>query len=106
MKLFTILGARPQFIKAATVSRAIKAYDDIEEIIVHTGQHFDANMSDVFFEGDYLQLIKYEEENAKGIIIACGNTHLFLDYKTVAELLEGLNKNSYELFKTRREMFQ
>ena len=34
-------------------------------------------MSDVFFEGDYLQLIKYEEENAKGIIIACGNTHLF-----------------------------
>ena len=50
MKLLTILGARPQFIKAATVSRAIKAHDDIEEIIVHTGQHFDANMSDVFFE--------------------------------------------------------
>ena len=63
-------------------------------------------MSDTIFEGNYLQLIKYEEENAKGIIIACGNTHLFLDYKTVAELLEGLNKNSYELFKTRREMFQ
>jgi UDP-GlcNAc3NAcA epimerase len=50
MKLLTILGARPQFIKAATVSRAIKTRDDIEEIIVHTGQHFDANMSDVFFE--------------------------------------------------------
>jgi UDP-GlcNAc3NAcA epimerase len=50
MKLLTILGARPQFIKAATVSRAIKARGDIEEIIVHTGQHFDANMSDVFFE--------------------------------------------------------
>ena len=63
-------------------------------------------MSDVFFEGDYLQLIKYEEENAKGIIIACGNTHLFLNYKTVAELLEGLNKNSYELFKTRKEISQ
>ena len=63
-------------------------------------------MSDIFFDGDYLQLIKYDEENGKGIIIACGNTHLFLDYKTVAELLEGLNKNSYELFKTRREMFQ
>ena len=50
MKLLTILGARPQFIKAATVSRAINTRDDIEEIIVHTGQHFDANMSDVFFE--------------------------------------------------------
>ena len=50
MKLLTVLGARPQFIKAATVSRAIKARDDIQEIIVHTGQHFDANMSDVFFE--------------------------------------------------------
>ena len=49
-KTLTILGARPQFIKAATVSRVIQARDDIEEIIVHTGQHFDANMSDVFFE--------------------------------------------------------
>lgn len=50
MKILTVLGARPQFIKAATVSRAIRARDDMEEIIVHTGQHFDANMSDVFFE--------------------------------------------------------
>ena len=50
MKLFTILGARPQFIKAATVSRVIKAREDIEEIIIHTGQHFDTNMSDIFFE--------------------------------------------------------
>jgi UDP-GlcNAc3NAcA epimerase len=50
MKVLTVLGARPQFIKAATVSRAIKARDDIEEIIVHTGQHFDTNMSDIFFE--------------------------------------------------------
>lgn len=48
MKVLTVLGARPQFIKAATVSRAlIKA--GLTEKIVHTGQHFDANMSDVFF---------------------------------------------------------
>jgi len=63
-------------------------------------------LSEIIFEGNYLQLLKYEEENTKGIIIACGNTHLFLNYKTVAELLEGLNKNSYELFKTRREISQ
>lgn len=50
MKIITIIGARPQFIKAATVSRAIKARDDIKEVIVHTGQHYDANMSDIFFE--------------------------------------------------------
>lgn len=49
-KVITIIGARPQFIKAAVVSRALKAYAQIEEIIIHTGQHFDANMSDVFFD--------------------------------------------------------
>ena len=54
MKIVTILGARPQFIKAGSVSREIlrqkKLGVDLEEIIVHTGQHYDANMSDVFFE--------------------------------------------------------
>ena len=52
MKIVTVVGARPQFIKAAAVSRVInKDYPgQIEEVMVHTGQHFDANMSDVFFE--------------------------------------------------------
>ncbi len=50
MKIVTIIGARPQFIKAAVVSREISKYDDIEEVIIHTGQHFDSNMSDIFFE--------------------------------------------------------
>lgn len=50
MKLLTVIGARPQFIKAATVSRGITQASNIEEIIVHTGQHFDHNMSDVFFK--------------------------------------------------------
>ncbi|MDP8267163.1 MAG: UDP-N-acetylglucosamine 2-epimerase (non-hydrolyzing) [Candidatus Tenebribacter davisii] len=49
MKLLTIIGARPQFIKAAAVSREIAKHEDINEIIVHTGQHFDDNMSDIFF---------------------------------------------------------
>ena len=50
MKIVTVIGARPQFIKAAVVSRAIAAHKDIKEVIVHTGQHFDTNMSDIFFE--------------------------------------------------------
>ena len=50
MKIITIVGARPQFIKAAALSREFLKHKDIEEIIVHTGQHFDKNMSDVFFE--------------------------------------------------------
>lgn len=48
-KILTIIGARPQFIKASVVSRAIQQADGIEEIMLHTGQHFDANMSDIFF---------------------------------------------------------
>lgn len=50
MKIITVVGARPQFVKAAVVSRALAAHSRIEEKIVHTGQHFDAGMSDVFFE--------------------------------------------------------
>ena len=50
MKVITIVGARPQFIKAAVVSRAFKAHARIEEKIIHTGQHFEAGMSDIFFE--------------------------------------------------------
>lgn len=45
----TILGARPQFIKASVVSHAIAHADGLREVLVHTGQHFDANMSDIFF---------------------------------------------------------
>jgi len=50
-KIATILGARPQFVKAATVSRAIAGHEEgLEEFIIHTGQHYDYNMSDLFFE--------------------------------------------------------
>ena len=52
MKLLTIIGARPQIIKAAALSRAIRNHyaDQIQEVIVHTGQHYDDNMSQVFFD--------------------------------------------------------
>ena len=49
MKIVTVVGARPQFIKAAAVSREIAATHGVAERLVHTGQHHDANMSDTFF---------------------------------------------------------
>ncbi|MBK7430438.1 MAG: UDP-N-acetylglucosamine 2-epimerase (non-hydrolyzing) [Bacteroidetes bacterium] len=49
MKIVTIVGARPQFIKAAAVSREFRSHQSISEIILHTGQHYDDQMSEVFF---------------------------------------------------------
>ena len=59
MRIVTIVGARPQFIKAAAVSREIKRCDGVEEIIVHTGQHYDQNMSDIFFREMEIPLPAY-----------------------------------------------
>lgn len=49
VKIVTIVGARPQFVKAAIVGRALRAITGVQEILVHTGQHYDSGMSDVFF---------------------------------------------------------
>lgn len=59
MKILTIIGARPQFIKAAVLSRIIENDSDVEEILVHTGQHYDNNMSEVFFEEMAIPKPKY-----------------------------------------------
>jgi UDP-GlcNAc3NAcA epimerase len=58
-KIVTILGARPQFIKAAVLSRIISKHNEIEEVIVHTGQHYDANMSAIFFDEMEIPKPKY-----------------------------------------------
>lgn len=62
MKILTIVGARPQFIKASALSRAVKKFNNVEEIIVHTGQHFDKNMSAIFFEEMEIPTPKYQLE--------------------------------------------
>jgi UDP-GlcNAc3NAcA epimerase len=49
MKIVTVIGARPQFIKAAAFSREMRKREGLKEVIIHTGQHFDENMSQIFF---------------------------------------------------------
>lgn len=50
MKIFSIVGARPQFIKAAMLSKHFSDQENVREVVLHTGQHYDANMSDIFFQ--------------------------------------------------------
>ena len=49
-RILSVLGARPQFVKGAAISRAIGARNDVEEVVLHTGQHFDPEMSEIFFD--------------------------------------------------------
>lgn len=60
IKILTVIGARPQFIKAAPVSRALATQPGIREVILHTGQHFDHHMSQVFFEQMQIPRPAYE----------------------------------------------
>ena len=59
MKVITILGARPQFVKAAMVSNIIRHYGELNEVIIHTGQHFDDQMSGIFFTDMNIPRSKY-----------------------------------------------
>ncbi len=58
-RIVTVVGARPQFVKAFALSSTLRRYGDIEEVLVHTGQHFNWNMSDVFFTELGIQNPKY-----------------------------------------------
>ncbi|MDO7253803.1 non-hydrolyzing UDP-N-acetylglucosamine 2-epimerase [Helicobacter cappadocius] len=81
MKILTILGARPQFIKASSQSKAFKKYPEIQEIILHTGQHYDFKMSQVFFSD--LDIPKPTFFLKSG-----GKTHA----KMTGEMMEGIEK--------------
>jgi UDP-GlcNAc3NAcA epimerase len=81
MKIVTIIGARPQFIQAAPLSNYIAGQDDVEEILIHTGQHYDENMSDVFFEEMHIPKPKYN-------LALGGGTH----GKMTGRMLEGIEK--------------
>lgn len=60
MKIVTIVGARPQFIKAAMISRLLSNEKDMQDIILHTGQHYDMNMSQVFFDELEISKVAYQ----------------------------------------------
>ncbi len=66
MKILTVIGARPQFIKSAPVSRLIKLKTGVEEIVIHTGQHYDHNMSKVFFNELKIDTPKYKLSSGGG----------------------------------------
>ena len=89
IKVLTILGARPQFIKAGSVSREVirlrEAGVGIQEVIVHTGQHYDANMSDVFFEEMHIPKPDY-------FLGIGGNTHGAMTGQMIEKIEEILVK--------------
>lgn len=80
-KIVTIIGARPQFIKAAAVSREMRKQSALKEIIIHTGQHFDDNMSEIFFREMEIPTPAYNL-----------NIHGLLHGAMTGQMMEGIEK--------------
>jgi UDP-GlcNAc3NAcA epimerase len=82
LKIITVVGARPQFIKAATLSRVFTKFsNEIRELIIHTGQHFDQNMSAIFFEEMEIPVADYNL-NINGLLHGA----------MTGQMLEGIEK--------------
>ena len=58
LKIISIIGARPQFIKASPIELAFSKYPDVDFYSIHTGQHYDTNMSEIFFNQLKLKQVK------------------------------------------------
>lgn len=89
MKILTVVGARPQFVKAATISRVVAKMDSISEDILHTGQHFDENMSEVFFDEMNIPKPKYRLDLKS-------RTHGAMTGEILTGVEEILLKNNYD----------
>ena len=95
IKMITVIGARPQFIKAAVVSRVLKSQELIQEMIVHTGQHYDENMSQIFFsemgipEPAYNLTIRETNHGAMTGKMIAGLEEIFLKEKPSLVLVYG-----------------
>lgn len=95
LKIITIVGARPQIIKAAALSRAFKKYSLIQELIVHTGQHYDFNMSTVFFEElnipkpDYQFEIQSGEQGSQSAQMLANIEKVLIDEKPALVVVYG-----------------
>jgi len=95
MKIITVVGARPQFVKAAVVSRALQTNQYMEERIIHTGQHYDSNMSDIFFDEMQIPKPAYQlsvQETLHGAMTAkmlTGIEQILLHEKPSAVLVYG-----------------
>ena len=96
-QILTILGARPQFIKAATISRIIKQKysSSLNEIIVHTGQHYDSNMSDIFFKEMQIPNPHYHLEIKKGASHAAIPALVFFRKVRTVPIDKKMQKNEF-----------
>ncbi len=98
MKIATIVGARPQFIKAGSVSRAIQKFNEgkrvLQEILIHTGQHYDYQMDQVFFKELDLPRPKYH----LGVGSASHGRQVGLILERIEPLLEKEKPNVFMVY--------
>ena len=86
IKIATVVGARPLFVKAAVLSRAFREFPEIDEFIIHTGQHHDASMSEVFFQEMEIPQARYNLGINKETLKAGEQAPAFVLGKTVQEI--------------------